>query len=558
MGMFYDTCDALIDPETGRALTGEALENAQNEPKWPRCGNRVSKRARFCNACGKPAPGGWWKCPGCGKWIGNDSRFCPHCDQPLYPDDRAAMAGGVWRKEAGHFAQRFEIGDIKRMLSHDLLVQEGTCAVLIDAGRVYGILESGRHNPDSLARKINWFGDPPPRSVVLVDIGEIVVPLHIEGLRTSEHFPVEFYGEVMLRFKGGEDAAKSFIVNILGENRSCSFKELSENFVRAVRIAVDEMCVASTLDDLVRDPERRIRLQERMSTRLAADFDASGLELVRVSSAEFTGEEYEEYAEKLGSVDVERREVEYRAALRRLADNEAMAKYKDADALRQYKEIVDHEYRISAQTRDREFMLLKREWEHDDIAYARLLEIEADEHRRKREVDEDRHRHARETGEKEHDILLRKLEADARWWEQTGDAETAAKIRAISAKQQQQEEIDWLEVKRLKQDLELQRKAKTAELLKTMSVEQILAFEDDPAKREDLLKMLQIQRNAAMSAEQILAEQGKEATSDRLVAKMEELFLRASEREDRNLSKMLEPAIEAARHPAHNGGPIVT
>jgi len=558
MGIFHDTCDALIDPDTGRALTGEALENAQNTPKWPRCGNRVSKRARFCNACGRPAPGGWWKCPRCGKWIGNDSRYCPHCNQPLYPDDRAAMAGGVWRKEAEHFAQRFELGDIKRMLSHDLLVQEGTCAVLMDSGRVHGILEAGRHNPESLARKINWFGDPPPRSVVLLDVGEIVVPLHVEGLRTSEHFPIEFYGEVMLRFKGGAEAAKSFITNILGENRSCTFKELSENFVRAVRIAVDEMCVSSTLDDLVRDPERRIRLQERMASRLAADLEACGLELVRVSSAEFTGDEYEEYAEKLGNVDIERREVEYRTALRQLADKEEMAKYKDADSLKQYKEIIDHEYRISAATRDREFQLLKRDWEHDDILYARLLEIEADEHRRKREVSEDTHRHGREQGEKEHDILLRKLEAEARWWEQVGDAETAAKVRSVAAKQQVQEEIDWIEVKRLKQDLELHRKAKTAELIKTMSVEQMIAFEDDPAKREDLLKMIQMQRNVNMSAEQLLAEQGKESTNDRFVAKMEELFNRASEREDRNLSKMLEPAIEAAKHPAHNGGPIVT
>ena len=91
-----------------------------------------------------------------------------------------------------------------------------------------------------------------------------------------------------------------------------------------------------------------------------------------------------------------------------------------------------------------------------------------------------------------------------------------------------------------------------------MSVEQMIAFEDDPAKREDLLKMIQMQRNVNMSAEQLLAEQGKESTNDRFVAKMEELFNRASEREDRNLSKMLEPAIEAAKHPAHNGGPIVT
>ena len=76
------------------------------------------------------------------------------------------MAGGVWRKDVGLFAQRFEIGDVKRLLQSDLLVQEGTVAVVLDGGHVHGILGSGRHNPDSLARAINWFGDPPPRSVV--------------------------------------------------------------------------------------------------------------------------------------------------------------------------------------------------------------------------------------------------------------------------------------------------------------------------------------------------------------------------------------------------------
>jgi hypothetical protein len=69
--------------------------------------------------------------------------------------------------------------------------------------------------------------------------------------------------------------------------------------------------------------------------------------------------------------------------------------------------------------------------------------------------------------------------------------------------------------------------------------------------------MIQIQRSVNMSAEQLLAEQGKEALNERLVAKMEELFRHASEREDRNLSKMLEPATEAARHPSHNTGPFI-
>ena len=223
MGIFSDECTALIDKNTGAALTGEALEQARRDPTWPRCGHQVSKRARFCSACGSPAPGGWWKCPSCNKCIGNDSHFCPHCNTPLYPEDRVNIAGGVWHKQPVFYAQRFEAGDIKRELIQNLQVQEGTAAILMDAGEVNDVLEAGSHNLDTLSRRINWFGNPPPRSVVLIDVGEVVVPLHIEGLRTAEHFPIEFYGEVILRFTGGKDAARAFVSNILKGERDCTF-----------------------------------------------------------------------------------------------------------------------------------------------------------------------------------------------------------------------------------------------------------------------------------------------------------------------------------------------
>ena len=542
MGIFFDTCNALIDPSTGRALTGEALEKAQNDPKWPRCGNRVSKRARFCNACGKPAPGGWWKCPSCGKWVGNDSRFCPHCNQPLYPDDRAAMAGGVWRKEPEHFAQRFELGDIKRLLQNDLMVQEGTVAVVMDGGKVHGIIEAGRHNPDSLARKINWFGNPPPRSVVLVDVGEIVVPLHVEGLRTSEHFPIEFYGEVMLRFKGDADAARAFIANILGESRSCTFKELSANFERVVRIAVDEMCVTSSLDDLVRDPQRRIRLHERMTAQLKGDLEACGLEIVRVSSAEFTGEEYEAYAAKLGDIDQKRRDYEYQDAIRHLADRETMEQYRDADALRTYKETIDHEYRVSHETRNREFELLKRNWQHDDMVYRRLVELEEQAHKHK--LDANEHRHAAD---------MNLLDANGR----LDVAKVQAEIDRVTNDEKIDEEKKWLEVRRLKMLLEQESKRLDAERRKDMTIEQMLADIADPQQREDMLKLVQLKLQAGMTPQQILATLGKTDHNEEYVKKMEELFNKATEREDKNLSKMLEPATEAAKHPYTMSGPFI-
>ncbi len=550
MGLFYDTCNALIDRNTGRALSGEALAAAQKDPDWPTCGNKVPKRARFCNKCGKPAPGGWWRCPQCNKWIGNDSHFCPHCNAALYPDERVDMAGGVWHKEPGQFAQRFEVGDVKRLLNTGLKVQEGTAVILLDTGAVNDILQAGQHNPESLLRKINWFGNPPPRSVVLIDVGEVIVPLHLEGLRTSEHIPIEFYGELVLRFKGDKDAARAFCGNVLKGERSYTFTQISGRIEPLIRGVVDEMCITATLEDLVKDPERRIRLQERIEKRIEEDFAASGLELVRVSSAEFTGDEYEKVEAQLGDAEVQRREAEYKAALeaalRKIKNQAEMDSDKAAFDLRQYKEMLDNEYRVSAATREREFMLLKRQWEHDDYVYRRLLEVE-----------ELQHKFDIEDRQTEHDLSTsRKLDEYGRE-KKVEDARADVQAQDIHTTQDVKDTESWLRVREKKQDLKQKDKAADASRRKGMSLAEMLLDTEDPDARAAILEAMRLQRNASMTPEQLLAELGKESSNDKLVAKLEELYRQAAEREDRNLSKMLEPAIEAAKHPSQSTGPII-
>ena len=57
MGIFSDACQALVDPATGRCLSGERLEQAKQDPKAPRCGHRVKKKARFLQQVRDHAPG---------------------------------------------------------------------------------------------------------------------------------------------------------------------------------------------------------------------------------------------------------------------------------------------------------------------------------------------------------------------------------------------------------------------------------------------------------------------------------------------------------------------
>ena len=101
MGLFADKCQALIDVDTGKALSGQALEAARKNRKAKRCGYRVKKAAKGCSKCGSPAPGGWTRCPKCGKWVGNESDFCWHCRTALHPADRTTLSDGIWQKPAG-------------------------------------------------------------------------------------------------------------------------------------------------------------------------------------------------------------------------------------------------------------------------------------------------------------------------------------------------------------------------------------------------------------------------------------------------------------------------
>ena len=192
MGLFSDRCEAFIDVGTRRSLQGEALTQARQNPDAPRCGNRVPKAARFCNQCGSSAPKGWWKCPACGKWAGAEANYCWNCKAALHPEARGDIASGKWQRRAGSFARRIEVAEMKRLLEKGLTIEVGTTALLIEGGKIKAVLPPGRHTLETLGRKLaGLFVTQGAQSVVLMDAGDIVLPLRFSDLRTREEMKVE-------------------------------------------------------------------------------------------------------------------------------------------------------------------------------------------------------------------------------------------------------------------------------------------------------------------------------------------------------------------------------
>ena len=201
---------------------------------------------------------------------------------------------------------------------------------------------------------------------------------------------------------------------------------------------------------------------------------------------------------------------------------------------------------MSHATREREFELLKRGWEHDDIVYQRLLELENQDHQ-----------HGLEDRQVDHGIAnSRKIDAYERE-KKVDDAKADTTAQDLHSQQDIKDAHGWLGVRAEKQRLDLEAKAAEAERRKGMEIEQLLADIEDPQQREQMLKLYQMKLQAGMTPQQILATMGQTDHNDEFLSKMQELFKENAARIDANYAKSMEPAIEAARHPSNVTGPFI-
>ena len=530
MGIFADKCHSLINPETGKALTGDALSAAKQDAKSPRCKNKVKKSAKFCNKCGSPAPGGWWKCPSCSKWVGNDSHFCWSCNTPLHPEQRAGIAGGRWANRAGVFAETLEVGDIKRLLKDGLIVSEGTVALLVDAGAYKDYLKPGSHNLDSLARKINHWGSPSPRTVVLVESGEVVLPIRAEKLRSAEDLEVRFYGEVILRFD--PERAQGFLANLLKSQREFTLEEISAALEHEVRHAVEQFCTTSTIEDIVKDPKRRLHLEDSLKETLERTTESWGIEVVRVSAAEFSGRAYEELRQKSGEVEEKRRDLEFNERLRELLQSEQMGELKTEHDLEEYVSQLAQERGISNTHREHELTRLKQVQRHEVAAAELTHQMESEAERMR------------------HDMGLQKEQ----------DSYEREKLVEDTKSQSEAAEIA-IELRRKKEAAKRENLEETAKILKGQSIETLISLQEDPAKRAQLIEMQKVAMAKGLDPEQVLAMNAASSpeAARALEAMMENKGSEAEKREqlskehsaqlERILTKTLESMSEATKRP---------
>ena len=517
--------------------------------KCQSCGANVKKRARVCSQCGAMAPGGWWKCPTCSEWVGNESRFCWNCKTPLHPEDRDFIAGGTWQHPASLLAQRFEVGDLYILLKKGLQVQQGTLAILLDGGAAKDVLKAGKHNLDSLAHRINHWGSPPPRSVVLIHSGDTIIPLRVTSLRTAEDLEVEFYGEAVLRFV--PEDARLFMENLMQDQRDLPFAGLADRLQGEIRYAVENICNSSTIEDLIKDPQRRLRLEDEMAEILKRTLKSIGFELVALSGAEFSGKEYEQLRQKAGDIEVQRRNAEFDARLREILQEDRMHVLKTEQDLQLYAAQLAQERGVADLHRDQEINMLREKFRQQLAAnQSEFTRSEA-------------------TKDIELRLDLARREDAYRWEKERGDAsvrlenEDAEVRKALEwrAEKERLQRIHEEDSRRISREDEIAR----AKAFQGLDLSALIAAIGDTERSKMLLQLQRDKRYEGRSAEEILAMQASEspAVAEALRKLAEAQQIRAendnaerkrildadAERLERVLQEALRTTAEAAKHP---------
>ena len=573
----------------------------------PQCHARVSKKARFCPKCGRGAPKGWVTCPSCRKWVGNDSKYCPHCNTPLHPEERVDLAGGVWDRKPGLFAQRFELSDVTGIVKSGLKIEEGTLAILLDAGKKVAILGPGRHTPEGTLRNLNWFGKPPPRCVVMVDAGDCVFRVDIRGMRTAEDVSVDVVAEVTLRFDPGE--ANGFLSNLLKEGRSIDAETVGNWLEAEAKAAVKDLCAQSTVEDLVKDPERRPRFEDAIGRSLKDLLKRSGLKLVRVGYVDFISADYEKMRKQYGELDAKRRQLEFDRKLHELVlsdDSETREhklarrsgfedeRYREfvitADATNKRRDLEEQKERDEARRiRDTEEYLAQLSEEkglsgisHDsEIELAKLAaagKINAKEAEEKlamlsrehkiefaeleHKLEAGRRLRADELDEAKHGVAVGDIDRS----EKLKDAESDAAVarRRIDASSYEAKAAQELAQAAAKANLDnLERMAKIdaeerrvlADTVRGMSVEEMAAVLDDPGKRADILELAKarIEAEKAKSASEADVAKAKataEASQkDRLVEEMKAMMADRTAHDEKLVAMLHDIAAKAVEKP---------
>lgn len=385
--------------------------------KCSKCGAEVASKASFCPQCGEYTPRARIVCGNCRTALKPTAKFCSNCRTPTRENpEKASPVDGLnrWVRGPEEFARRIEAGDLGGLLKTGLVVEPGTQALIFQGRDVPVAVDEGTYD---LNRPLPGIDATVPGVAILVDAGDMRLPLLYPGLHTREDVEVEAFVEAVVQLS---DAA-AFSKNLLHGRQTLAVASLAE-MVWSAGANVIEACVRGTsINDLEGNLEMKASLEQQLRANIAAALERTGLTLVYLQFVRFTSPEFDKIRKKRAETALAGQKVddmEQRAALNRriraTLTRDRLDKFSSAKDFEDFVRQTEHEMGMKDVIRAAEMEDLRQTYESKredaEIARRQLLE--------KLELEHDLQlRRLHWTGEKEqleHDLQQHRRELAAR------------------------------------------------------------------------------------------------------------------------------------------------
>ncbi len=304
-----------------------------NNPTCPRCQELNRPGARYCRQCGASLGGH------------STSQTATAAPQPVVEEKR-------WRRRPGEIAARVESADLPGRWTKELIVEEGTNAIILEDGQSIPLQGPGRYPMQNLADRLRHWVQGREMTAILIDGGEIHLSFQLPDLWSRDPLRLAGRCEVAVQIT---DTAR-FVHNVLKGRAIYSESDLRAflypEVFHAAQVYVGEMSVAQLEAGLADRPEfLGIDLQERLRQAL----NQSGLTFRRVRLFDLAHSGYTALRQQAEELFLGPQQAANRKRLFDLRTDEEIQKIAEEEA-----EVAQYELRAAVWQRMRQAVLEDR------------------------------------------------------------------------------------------------------------------------------------------------------------------------------------------------------
>jgi serine/threonine protein kinase len=183
-----------------------------------------------------------------------------------------------WHLPAQQFARRLDLDDVETFFHENLLIEEGTRALVLENGQHLGEVPSGQYTLASFSERLpDW--SQQHATVILIRVPGEQLEISCQNIPTRDNIQVNVFFHLQVSVKDPE----SLLQNMPGSNSTMAVEKLQETIQAILQMATWETIKVHSLKDLGQDLGNRIQENKGMQVRL----DAKGIQLVQLQLFSF-------------------------------------------------------------------------------------------------------------------------------------------------------------------------------------------------------------------------------------------------------------------------------